>query len=144
MSATPARPLPPAVRDKLGRLLPMLSSNHDGERVGAVAAIERVLKSNNCDWHDLAASITGPAPAREPPRSRPQSRTTEASATMDAGDLIDLITMVRDSGARIGSRSEEFLDGLLERAGRFTTVFLSPKQKQWLDDLALKAKGAAS
>ena len=68
MSATPARPLPPAVRDKLGKLLPMLSSDHDGERVGAVAAIERVLKSNNCDWHDLAASIGTPAPAREPPR----------------------------------------------------------------------------
>ena len=61
MSATPARPLPPAVRDKLGKLLPMLSSDHDGERVGAVAAIERVLKSNNCDWHDLAASIGSPA-----------------------------------------------------------------------------------
>ena len=70
MSATPARPLPPAVRDKLGRLLPMLSSNHDGERVGAVAAIERVLRSSNCDWHDLAASIAAPAATREPPRQR--------------------------------------------------------------------------
>ena len=57
MSATPARPLPSAVRDKLGKLLPMLSSDHDGERVGAVAAIERVLKSHDRDWHDLAASI---------------------------------------------------------------------------------------
>jgi hypothetical protein len=63
---------------------------------------------------------------------------------MDAGELIDLIATVRESGARIGSRSEEFLDGLLERAGRFATVYLSPKQKQWLDDLALKAKGTAS
>ena len=107
-----------------------------------MAAIERVLKSNNCDWHDLAASIGAPAPVREPPRRH--THDTGASATMNAGDLIDLIIMVRDSGAWIGSRSEEFLDGLLERAGRFSTVFLSPKQKQWLDDLALKAKGAAS
>jgi hypothetical protein len=141
MSITPARPLPPAVRDKLGKLLPMLSSDHDGERVGAVAAIDRVLRSNNCDWHDLAASIGTPMPAREPPRRH--THDNGASTTMNAGDLIDLITMVRDSGAWIGSRSEDFLDGLLERAGRFPTVYLSPKQKQWLDDLALKAKGAA-
>ena len=142
MSETPARPLPPAVRDKLGRLLPMLSSNHDGERVGAVAAIERVLKRNNCDWHDLAASIAAPESAREPPRQ--QAAAAENSTAVDAGDLIDLITTVRDSGAWLGPRSEQFLGGLLERAGRFTVVYLSPKQKQWLDDLALKAKGAAS
>ena len=142
MSATPTRPLPPAVRDKLGKLLPMLSSDHDGERVGAVRAIERVLKINNRDWHDLAASIGTPVPAREPPRR--QTHDTSASTTMDAGDLIDLITMVCDSGAWVGSRSEEFLDGLLERAGRFPTVYLSAKRKQWLDDLALKAKGTAS
>ena len=58
MSATPARPLPPAVRDKLGKLLPLLSSDHNGERVGAVAAIERVLKSAGLDWHDLTGVIT--------------------------------------------------------------------------------------
>jgi hypothetical protein len=37
-AATPTRPLPAAVREKLGKLLPMLSSSHNGERVGAVAA----------------------------------------------------------------------------------------------------------
>ena len=94
MSTTPTRPLPSAVRDKLGKLLPMLSSDHDGERVGAVAAIERVLKSNNCDWHDLAAMLTTTAPAaRQSPRPHSDGDT---SAKMDAGDLIDLI----DAGAR--------------------------------------------
>ena len=70
MSATPARPLPPGVRDKLGKLLPMLSSDNDGERVGAVAAIERVLKSHYRDWHDLTASIVATAAVREPQRSQ--------------------------------------------------------------------------
>ena len=139
-AATPARPLPPVVRDKLGKLLPMLSSDHDGERAGAVAAIERVLKSHSRDWHDLAANIAAPAPARAPPRR--QAPDDETSTTICAEDLVDLITTVRDSGAWFGPRSEEFLDGLLERAGRFAAVYLSPKQKQWLDDLALKAKGA--
>src|SRR6478735_6120632 len=117
MSTSPTRPLPPAVRDKLGKLLSMLSSDHDGERVGAVAAIERTLRSNGCDWHDLAASIAAPAPVREAPRRHRQAPDDDTSTTMDAGELIDLIATVRESGARIGSRSEEFLDGLLERAG---------------------------
>jgi hypothetical protein len=33
---------------------------------------------------------------------------------------------------------------MLERAGRFDVVHLSPKQKRWLEDLALKAKGAST
>ncbi len=141
MSTTPARPLPPAVRDKLGRLLPMLSSNHDGERVGAVAAIERVLKSNNCDWHDLAASIGSPVPVREPPRR--QAPDDDTSTTVDAGKLIDLIAAVRASGVWIGPSSEQFLDGLLERAGVYASVFISPKQQRWLNDLVRKAREAA-
>ena len=96
MSATPARPLPSAVRDKLGKLLPMLSSDHDGERVGAVAAIERVLKSHDRDWHDLAASIGATVSTREAPRRH--THDAGASTRMNPGDLIDLIAMVRDSG----------------------------------------------
>ena len=52
--------------------------------------------------------------------------------------------MVRDSGAWIGPRSEQFLDGLLERARAYSSVFISPKQQRWLDDLVRKAKEAAS
>ena len=142
MSATPARLLPPAVRDKLGKLLPMLSSDHDGERVGAVAAIERVLKSSHRDWHDLAASIAAPAPAREARRRRRQASDDETSTTIDAGELIDLIATVRASSAWIGPSSEQFLDGLLERAGIYASVFISSKQQRWLDDLVRKASEA--
>ena len=141
-AATPVRPLPPAVRDKLGKLLPMLSSDHNGERAGAVAAIERVLKANDRDWHDLAASIVAPAPAREPPRRKAPD--DDASTTMCADDLVDLITMVRDSGAWLGPRSEAFLDGLLERARIYSSVFISPKQQRWLGDLARKAREATA
>jgi hypothetical protein len=142
MSTTPGRPLPPAVRDKLGKLLPMLSSHHDGERAGAVAAIERVLKSHDRDWHDLAASVGATASTREPPRRHASD--DESSTTMDASDLIDLITRVRDSGAWLGPSSEQFLDGLLERTRIYSSVFISPRQQRWLDDLVRKAKKAAS
>ncbi len=56
-------------------------------------------------------------------------------------ELIDLIAALREA-RQFTARSEEFLDGLLERADRYDVVHLSPKQKRWLEDLALKAKAA--
>jgi hypothetical protein len=146
MAATPARPLPPAVREKLGKLVPLLSSNHNGERVGALAAIERVLKSAGLDWHDFTGWITAPPPAAPPPPPR-QPRTAdpeeELGMSMLDHELVSLVEALRAS-RRFTARSEEFLDSLLERAGRFDVVHLSPKQKRWLADLALKAKGATT
>jgi hypothetical protein len=139
MSATPARPLPLTVRDKLGKLLPMLSSDHDGERVGAVAAIERVLKNHGRDWHDLAAVLVANSVSRE----RPQPPAADdGTTTMRAEELIDLIATVRNSGVWLGSRSEEFLDNLLQRARNYAFVFISPKQQHGLDDLVRKATPA--
>jgi hypothetical protein len=143
--ATPTRPLPAAVREKLGKLLPMLSSNHNGERVGAVAAIERVLKSNGFDWHDLTGLITSPAAAAPspPPPHRPVDPQDDLGVSMLDHELVSLVEALR-AARRFTARSEEFLDSMLERAGRFDVVHLSPKQKRWLEDLALKAKGASA
>ena len=144
MSATPARPLPPAVRDKLGKLLPLLSSDHNGERVGAVAAIERVLKSAGLDWHDLTGVITAPpAAAPSPPPPRPAAAEDDTPLAMLNTELIDLITALREA-RQFTARSEEFLDSLLERADRYDVVHLSAKQKRWLEDLALKAKATTA
>jgi len=146
-AATPIRPLPTAVREKLGKLVPLLSSNQDGERVGAVAAIERVLKSAGLDWHDFTGWITAPPPIAPPPPPRqPHSANPpedELGMSMLDHELVSLVEALRAS-RRFTARSEEFLDSLLERAGRFDVVHLSPKQKRWLEDLALKAKGASA
>lgn len=145
-AATPIRPLSPAVREKLGKLMPLLSSNQDGERVGAVAAIERVLRSNGFDWHDLTGLITAPPAATPPPPPRqPRPADTEDAIGMSmlGHELVSLVEALR-AARRFTARSKEFLDGLLERAGRFDVVRLSPKQKRWLEDLALKAKGASA
>jgi hypothetical protein len=48
---------------KLGKLLPMLSSNRDGEVLATVSAIGRALKSVGCDWHDRTKAITAPPAA---------------------------------------------------------------------------------
>jgi hypothetical protein len=54
--------LPPVI----SRLIPRLGSPHDGEVVATARAIERVLKSEKRDWHDVAAAVTAPATAALP------------------------------------------------------------------------------
>jgi hypothetical protein len=43
----------------IGKLIPLLASDHDGEVLAAARAIGRMLASNGGDWHDLAAAISG-------------------------------------------------------------------------------------
>ena len=125
--------LSPVVRGKLAKLLPLLSSDRDGERVGTVAAIDRVLKSAKLDWHDVAAQITA-----EPVEERPQPQ-GGAWAEMDSNDVIDLIEEIRASGVTFSTSSEGFLHSLLGRAHTNDVVLLSLKQQRWLADLAAKA-----
>src|SRR5262245_45641674 len=62
-----AMSLPPAIRPKLQSLLLLLSSPVEGERLAATAAIERVLKANGADWHDLVESLTAESLPPSPP-----------------------------------------------------------------------------
>jgi hypothetical protein len=118
--------LSPAVRNKIAKLLPLLSSDRDGERVGTVAAIDRVLKSEKFDWYDLAARITA-----EPVVQMPDE--------IDSDKLIELIEAIRDSGVNFSTSSEGFLSSLLGRAHTYERVLFSSKQRRWLADLAAKA-----
>src|SRR5262245_32562183 len=45
---------------KLAKLIPRLSSDKDGEVLGAARAIGRVLASAEADWHDLVRVLTDP------------------------------------------------------------------------------------
>ena len=49
---------PPPV---LGKLIPKLSTPFDAERLATVAAIERALRSEKLDWHDLASAAVAQA-----------------------------------------------------------------------------------
>jgi hypothetical protein len=51
----------------ISRLIPRLGSPHDGEVVATARAIERVLKSEKRDWHDVAAAVTVQAPPTQCP-----------------------------------------------------------------------------
>lgn len=42
------------IAPRLDPLIRRLATNHDGERLATVAAIERVLRAHGLDWHHLA------------------------------------------------------------------------------------------
>src|SRR5260370_685549 len=56
-------PFPPI----LARLIPPPPSPSDPEVVATARAIERTLKSQELDWHDVAAAVTSQAPPARPP-----------------------------------------------------------------------------
>lgn len=53
-------------RERLAKLIPLLSSDQPGEVAAAAQAIARTLRRSGADWHDLTAALTATAK----PRSR--------------------------------------------------------------------------
>jgi hypothetical protein len=52
-----AKPAPSLKKEQLARLIRLLSSPVDGERLGAVCGIERILRSAGLSFHELAAAV---------------------------------------------------------------------------------------
>src|SRR5512147_910188 len=72
---------------RLDPLIRRLATNHDGERLATVAALERTLATAKADFHDLAEVIGAgikPRINREPP---PRGRWR--APTPDAGTMLD-------------------------------------------------------
>ena len=90
-----------------------------------MAAIERVLKSSGRDWHDLAGLVTAGPPSREPPRRPQQDKPYQPAAkhVVRSNDLIEEIRQIRESGAWLNKRSEEFLDGLDQAPGAIAALY---------------------
>ena len=57
-------PLPPDAIPKVQQLIRLMASDQDGEALGAVRAMARLLKSKGNDFHDLAGAISA-MPAQE-------------------------------------------------------------------------------
>jgi hypothetical protein len=102
------RPIPPSVRDKLGKLFLMLSLPNAGEQTAAAVAIRRVFAAAGLDWHDVTKIIIAPAPPPPPPPPQPPPSSPSASrelgtTTFTAAELTDLITKMR---ARVVSSTD--------------------------------------
>jgi hypothetical protein len=103
------------IAPQLGKLVLMLSSNHDGEVIAAARAIDRVLKSSRMDWHDLAQAICPPA---------------------DHCDWHDLLAFCASHMIRLNSRERDFLQSIARRRSDLTE-----RQRNWLEYIAAKLRG---
>jgi hypothetical protein len=99
------------VAPRIGQLIKLLASDHDGEVVAAARALGRTLESVGEDFHSLAAAIERPAPAT----TRPE------------GDHRSMARWLLNSGARLNPREFSFLTGMSTRFGS-----LSERQSSWL------------
>jgi hypothetical protein len=68
----------------LARLIPRLGSPHDGEVVATARAIERTLKSQKLDWHDVAAMIAPPTQWDYDPRRTESDKARQIRAWLEA------------------------------------------------------------
>jgi hypothetical protein len=140
MMAT-ARSLPPQVRDKLGKLIVLLSSTNAGERVAATEAIGRLLKSHDRDWHDLAGMLhlsetpAPPRPSSSPPPSSSSWRRTTGPMDLPRAQLLDLVDLIEERSPFLPVRSSEFVTAMRARARIWPVVRLSEKQWKWLQDM---------
>jgi len=144
-ATTQTKPLPEAVRKRLGQLMPMLSSRNAGECAAAAGAIGRLLESHGLDWHDLTAAVAEPPqearykPEPPPRREPPPPPNTHNLAAQEVKDLVQAILSHHHY---LNERSKAFLAGQLERA-KYGRVLFSDKQWKWLMDLTSQA-GIAS
>lgn len=114
----------------LARLIPRLASPFDAEVTATARAIERALKSQKLDWHDLAAVVTAqsskpfpvPSGIAESPRAMEIRAWLEAISRerwMNAwthdfvGDML-----VRGSLDRISAKQADCIDKIIAEAYR--------------------------
>jgi hypothetical protein len=132
------RPIPQKTRERLAKLIPRLTSPHEGEVIATVAAIERTLIADGLDIHDLTAALTNGAGEVE------QGSTFSGSVShhMMIGDL--LLTLIGQIRARsricpLSARAQDFLRDLEARGLNYDKVFLTERQMTWLKELAQRA-----
>lgn len=118
--------------ERLSKLIPMLSSDKQGEVIATVAAIGRTLQSAGFDWHDLARNIGNHMPHqtyKHPQYKKPKPKPNKFEVWhVVAASCIEL-------GEKHGltHKEYEFLMGVIDR-----TNCPTPKQMNWLHDIEAK------
>lgn len=125
-----------ATRASLGKLIRLLTSNVDGEVLGAVHALRRVLKSNGLDFNDLAKAI-------EVPSITPSGSNGRAETGFHRGDTVETELPWRDMVAacvrhlsRFTVDERDFIRNMNDRHGT-----PSAKQLGWLVALFERVRG---
>jgi hypothetical protein len=118
--------LPPVI----SRMIPRLGSPRDGEVVATARAIERVLKSEKRDWHDLATAVIAPPIQWGGGREWPG---TESAESAEIRDWLEVIS----GESWINSWTAGFVCDLLRR---HSLDGLSVKQRTCVDRIIRQAQ----
>jgi hypothetical protein len=110
--------VPATIAPTLGKMIPRLASDHDGEVVATVRAIGRLLKSSGRDWHDLAATLSLPT-------------------SIPSADWRGEARFCAGNAQRLSERELNFIVTLARYRGCPTD-----KQLKWLHDIVSRLQGA--
>lgn len=106
-------------KERLAKLLRMLSSNHDGEVLAAVRALDKALKAAGKSFNDLAEILSGKVVFVEAPK--------EINASRHYRDACKWL-LVQEG---LTDKEESFIKDM-ERRFKFDIDFKpSPKQAAW-------------
>jgi hypothetical protein len=123
-----------ALLPRIAPIIARLSSNHDGERLACVAAIERLLLAAHLGFVDLAAYLTAlPAPRRRSAKHGPKRQAVPDTI------LAGLRMVVASEFA--SERQVEIAARLLSHAQRFAG--LTQKQLDLANDLIERVRARA-
>lgn len=120
-----------SVAPRLALLIPRLASQHDGEAVATVRAIERILASAGLDLHDVARAIAAPA--------APDAIAAPTRQPSQSGDWRRLAAWCRDhDGGRLTQKQRAFVADMVTWRGEPTAP-----QAEWLRAIADRLRRAA-
>ncbi len=132
--------LPASITGKIAVILPRLGSDHDGEIVASVKAIERTLATAGADWQDLTAAFERGALALEPPPSRKPSEAEPDWEDLTRDDRIEWIEAIKADQWALGDLSDWERRFLLSIRGQLAAWrSLSDKQTDVLNRIFAKA-----
>jgi hypothetical protein len=109
------------IAPRLAKLVALLSSDKDGEVLGAVEAMKRLLGTVDADFHDLARVVEGDD-------HRDTARRDD--------DWVDLIHRLLANAGSLSDRDYEFLRSMRRHValGREPTL----RQRNWILDIEAK------
>lgn len=125
--------LPSDTSTKISKLIPRLGSDHEGEIVNTVRAIERTLDSQGLTLHDLAEAI-GEGP-QKPPKQGPATEPPQWAA-MAYRERLTWLRIV--ANGPLNDWELNFLSKISPLVRR-TNYPMSPKRQKILNEMIAKA-----
>lgn len=116
--------LPKTDLDRLGKLLGLLGSNHDGERAAAALKATAFLSSRSLSWHDVVATLKAPPAIQSVCGSKVRSsHRADAKRCLSSGMLWkaherEFLAQMLWQRRNPSPRQRDWLDGLLDRLDR--------------------------